>query len=43
VNIEALLIASGQNIKRLLGKRDWPGHPGPGGMVALVQSLPFGG
>ncbi len=43
VNIEALLIASGQNIKRLLAKRTWQGHPEPGDVVALVRSLPFGG
>src|SRR5215218_9961084 len=31
VNIEALLIATGQNLKRLLGKRGWGRRPWPNG------------
>jgi transposase len=38
VNIEALLIATGQNLKRLLRKRGWGRRPCPGGAPAA----PFG-
>jgi transposase len=31
VNVESLLIASGQNLKRLLAKRGWGRRPGPAG------------
>ena len=34
VNSEALLIAEGQNLKRLLQRRGWGRRPFPGGMAA---------
>lgn len=34
VNIEALLIATGQNLKRLLRRRGWGKRPWPGGAPA---------
>ncbi len=36
VNCEALLIASGQNLKRLLQKRGWGRRPFPAQAVALM-------
>lgn len=36
VNIEALLIATGQNLKRLLSKRGWGGRHWPGGAAGVV-------
>ena len=38
VNIEALLIAAGQNLKRLLSMRGWGRRPYPGGAVGVVLS-----
>src|SRR6185312_7917735 len=35
VNGEALLIATGQNLKRLLSWRGWGRRPGPGGAPGL--------
>ena len=40
VNGEALLIAAGQNLKRLLSRRSWGRRPWPGGAVGL--RLPAG-
>jgi hypothetical protein len=37
VNIEALLIATGQNLKRLLQRRGWGRRPFPGGMAATMD------
>ncbi|MDQ2784710.1 MAG: transposase, partial [Chloroflexota bacterium] len=37
VNIEAPVVASGQNIKRLLTMQGWGGHPGPGGAGAEAR------
>ena len=37
VNAEALLIASGQNLKRLLRKRGWGRRPWPWGAPAAVR------
>ena len=43
VNIEALLVASGQNLKRLLRKRGWGRRPWPWGVADAVRgSLPPG-
>lgn len=39
VNGEALVIASGQNLKRLLKKRGWGRRPGPTGEVLVLFSL----
>ena len=39
VNAEALLIATGQNLKRLLSKRGWGRRPGPTGAAGVI--LPF--
>jgi hypothetical protein len=36
VNTEALLIATGQNLKRLLQKRGWGRRPFPGGVAAAA-------
>lgn len=40
VNIEGLLRAAGQNIKRLLKAKRWAKHPDPAG--AMVLQLPIG-
>jgi transposase len=45
VNIEGLITAAGQNIKRLLKHRDWKNRPDPVGgaaAMALMPSFPFG-
>jgi hypothetical protein len=44
VNGEALLIAAGQNLKRLLNRRGWGRRPWPGGApgVAVSASAPVG-
>jgi transposase len=39
VNTEALLIATGQNLKRLLQKRGWGRRPFPGGTAAAVEGF----
>ena len=36
VNIEALVTAAGQNLKRLLSKRGWGRRPWPGGAAGVV-------
>lgn len=36
VNIQAHLIAAGQNLKRLLSKRGWGRRPWPGGAAGIV-------
>jgi len=36
VNIQAQMIAAGQNLKRLLSKRGWGRHPWPSGAVGVV-------
>ncbi len=36
VNGEALLIAAGQNLKRLLGRWGWGRHPFPSGAAGIV-------
>ncbi len=36
MNAEALLIATGQNLKRLLQKRGWGRRPFPGGATGAV-------
>jgi len=42
VNGEALLIAAGQNLKRLLSRRGWGRRPFPGGAAgAIVPALPL--
>ncbi|MCQ3972038.1 MAG: hypothetical protein DPW09_01185 [Anaerolineae bacterium] len=44
VNSEGLLIAAGQNLKRLLSYKGWGKRQGPGGwsvMAALPQPHPF--
>src|SRR6185437_9665530 len=41
VNCEALMIASGQNLKRVLQKRGWGKRPFPTEAVALVPPLPL--
>lgn len=41
VNIEALLVATGQNVKRLLTKSGWGRHPWPaGGAGIAARSAP---
>jgi hypothetical protein len=40
VNGEALLIAAGQNLKRLLSRSGWGRHPFPTGAVGLVLPIP---
>ena len=41
VNGEALLVAAGQNLKRLLSRRGWGRHPFPSGAAgAVVPALP---
>jgi transposase len=40
VNIQAQLIAAGQNLKRLLSKTGWGRRPWPGGAVGVVLPLP---
>jgi len=40
VNVEALLIAAGQNLKRLLHKRGWGRRPFPRGAPAVAGALP---
>ena len=39
VNREALLVAAGQNLKRLLSKRGWGRRPWPGGAIGLHLEL----
>ena len=39
VNTEALLIATGQNLKRLLQKRGWGRRPFPGGAAAAAEGF----
>jgi hypothetical protein len=39
VNLEALLIGAGQNLKRLMAKRGWGRRPLPNGSALTVQSL----
>src|SRR5205085_7322483 len=41
VNSESLLIASGQNLKRLLAKRGWGRRPGPNGAPFAVAGTAF--
>lgn len=41
VNIQGLLTAAGQNIKRLLQARSWKHHPDPGNVAAIRVSLPL--
>lgn len=36
VKVEALLIAAGQNLKRLLSKQGWGRRPWPGGAAGVV-------
>jgi len=36
VNMEALLIAAGQNLKRLLVRQGWGRHPFAGGAAVIV-------
>jgi hypothetical protein len=38
VNVEALLIATGQNLKRLLRKRGWGRRPWPRGAPAAARA-----
>ncbi len=40
VNGEALLIAAGQNLKRLLSRWGWGRHPWPNGAAGLVLPAP---
>jgi hypothetical protein len=39
VNIEALLIAAGQNVKRLLSRGGWGRRPWPSGAAGVVLQL----
>jgi DDE family transposase len=39
VNCAALLMASGQNLKRRLQKRGWGRRPGPGGAAAAADAF----
>jgi transposase len=39
VNCEALVIATGQNLKRLLQRRGWGRRPFPGGAAATVEGV----
>src|SRR5262249_32108230 len=41
VNVEALLIATGQNLKRLLRKRGWGRRPWPNGTPAAPFACQF--
>jgi transposase len=41
VNSEALLVAAGQNLKRLLGRRGWGHRPFPSGGTGLVLPAPL--
>jgi len=41
VNVEALLIASGQNLKRLLRKRGWGRRPWPNGTPGAPLARQF--
>lgn len=36
VDIQAQLIAAGQNLKRLLGNQGWGRRPGPNGSIGVV-------
>ncbi len=40
VNIEALLVATGQNLKRLIGPKGWGRRPFPGGAPGVTLALP---
>jgi len=40
VNIEALLVATGQNLKRLIGPKGWGSRPFPGGAPGVTLALP---
>ena len=40
VNIEALLVATGQNLKRLLGRGGWDCRPFPGGAASAALLAP---
>ena len=40
VNAEALLIAAGQNLKRLLSQWGWGRRPFPGGAAGVVLPAP---
>ena len=42
VNVEALLIATGQNLKRLLRKRGWGRRPWPNGSPEAPLTTPVG-
>ncbi len=42
VNIEVLLIAAGQTLKRLLSWRGWGRRPGPTGATGVVTALQTG-
>ena len=41
VNIEALLIAAGQNLKRLLSRRGWGRRPWPDGALGVVLAASY--
>jgi hypothetical protein len=41
VNVEGLLIATGQNLKRLLQKGGWGRRPGPNGMALTIDAYTF--
>ena len=41
VNVEALLIATGQNLKRLLRKRGWGRRPWPNGAPEALSTRRF--
>jgi hypothetical protein len=43
VNTEAFLIATGQNLKRLLQTRGWGRRPFPGGMATTADGLGMAG
>jgi len=38
VNVEAMMVATGQNLKRLLSKRGWGRRRWPGGVPSLALS-----
>ena len=41
VNLQAQVIAAGQNLKRLRGRRGWGRRPWPGGAPGVVLPAPF--
>ncbi len=40
VNVQVLLTATGQNLKRLLSRQGWGRRPFPGGALGVTSRLP---